>query len=102
MVMAEIWYTFPIGGGFKFGNYVREIGWESKPRGGLSTVDDFSCIHGTGFNGGALCSFNWMYKYSDYLRAIRPKMPKLIITVGGKMKFDFSEINNLETHSAIW
>ena len=32
---------------------------------------DFSRIIDAGFNGGALCSFNWLVTYRDYLKSIR-------------------------------
>ena len=49
---------------------LRQAGWGSKDRGRSSKIDNCSCIIDNGFNGGALCSFNWMRKYKRYLSAI--------------------------------
>ena len=40
---------------------------------GQSNKDDCSRIIDTGFNGGALCSFNRLMQYVDYLKEICPK-----------------------------
>ena len=45
--------------------------------------DDCSCIIGAGFNGGALCSFNRMKQYVDYLE-IFPPIPKSLKAIGGR------------------
>ena len=49
-----------------------QTAWEKKPCGEKPNNDDRTCIIATGFNGGALCIFNWMYQYGDYLRSISP------------------------------
>ena len=47
-----------------------------KNRGRNATID-WSCIIDTGFNGGAICSFNWMRKYMQYSMSTYPLMQKL-------------------------
>ena len=67
---------------------------------GQSKIDDRSCVPDTGFNCGALCSFNWMVRYSDYLAAIYPQIPKLHIYVE-KGRGSFSGIRNLTTQRVL-
>ena len=45
-------------------------------RGAGSNSVDCSCIVGSDFNGGALCSFSWSRRYKTYSMSIYPKMPK--------------------------
>ena len=51
--------------------------WRMQLR-GQRPSNDCSCIIDAGFNGGALCSFNWMRRYKDYPRNIYPQISKYI------------------------
>ena len=49
---------------------------------------DRSRIIDTCFNGGALCGFNWLIKYSNYLMDTNQRT-KIDKTIGGSMRFSF-------------
>ena len=76
--------------------------WGHRNRRLDSTIGDSSRIIDTGFNGGALCSFNWMRKYKQYSKSIKspPLMPKLEKTVGGRMEFSFRNQGPIYSDSA--
>ena len=62
--------------------------WRKIPRGDQSN-NDCARIIDTGFNGGALCCFNWIYRYKEYLRGISAQIPKMHKSVGRELKFVF-------------
>ena len=68
---------------------LRQSDFGPKSRGGNSIIADCSCMSGTGFNGGALCSFNRMRKYRQYLRSSYHLMPKFEKTVEKRTIFVF-------------
>ena len=54
---------------------------------GDSHNEDPPCIADTCFNGGDLCSFNWMRRHGSYLRRIYPHIPKLEQAVEKRTEF---------------
>ena len=66
---------------------LRRTDWRKKPCGEKPNNRDCACIIDTGFSGGALCSFNWMYRYEEHLRAINPKIPKMNKSAERRLKF---------------
>ena len=89
------WVEFYRSVSFNLETILGQSDWRKKPRGG-NPNNDGSCIIDTCFNGGALCSFNWMYRYKNYLRATSPQIPKIHKSVWVKLKFVFRKIKILE------
>ena len=67
---------------------------------GKSNNDGCSCIIDTGFNGGATCSFNWMFRYEDYT-GLFPHQFRTYIKALAELKFFRSRESGASHHSII-